>query len=318
MNERSRVEDPLGEALHVFRLSGTFYSRCEFTSPWAVALPPRRGSLMLYIVMSGECWLERPGAEPGILRPGDLALVHADEGHQLTSGHGVPAVQFRDLPHELQTERYEVVRMGGGGEMTTLLCGAVRFDHPAAHHLVTQFPKTVSIEATGSPEMEWIQSTIRFIATEAGSLRPGVETVITRLADSLVIQAIRTWIEREPDALPGWLGALREERIGRAIMLVHREPARGWSVATLAAEVAMSRSAFAARFTDLVGESPMQYVTRWRMQTAMTLLADDDRVTVSEVADRLGYRSEAAFSRAFKRFTGVSPGTNRRAERGEQ
>ena len=159
--------------------------------------------------------------------------------------------------------------------------------------------------------MEWIASTLRFMAAEAREPRLGGETVITRLADILVIQAIRSWIEQDPAAQTGWLGALRDPQIGRAISLIHRDPARTWTVASLADEVAMSRSAFAARFAELVGEPPMHYVTRWRMHAAVTWLREDD-ATLGELALRLGYQSEAAFSRAFKRFMGLSPGAVRR------
>jgi AraC-like DNA-binding protein len=159
--------------------------------------------------------------------------------------------------------------------------------------------------------MEWIQSTLRLMAAEARELRPGGETIVTRLADILVIQAIRAWIEQDPAAQTGWLGALKDHQIGRALTLIHREPAHDWSVASLADEVAMSRSAFAARFTQLVGETPMYYVTRWRMQVAQNVLQVGD-ATVGEIALRLGYGSEAAFSRAFKRFHGIPPGAVRR------
>ena len=160
--------------------------------------------------------------------------------------------------------------------------------------------------------MEWIQSTLRFMAAEARQLRPGGETSITRLADILVIQVIRSWIDQDPAAQTGWLGALQDRQIGRAIAFIHRDPARAWTLASLADEVAMSRSAFAARFTLLVGEPAMRYLARWRMHLAQTWLAADD-LGLAEVAGRLGYQSEAAFSRAFKRFMGVSPGAVRRA-----
>jgi AraC-like DNA-binding protein len=153
-----------------------------------------------------------------------------------------------------------------------------------------------------------MQSTLSLMAAEAKELRPGSEAVITRLGDILVIQAIRTWIELDAAAQTGWLGALKDRQIGHAISLIHRDPAQNWTVASLADEVAMSRSAFAGRFTELVGEPAMQYVARWRMQLAVSML-EDERVTVGELSDRLGYRSEAAFSRAFKRIIGISPGS---------
>jgi transcriptional regulator GlxA family with amidase domain len=159
--------------------------------------------------------------------------------------------------------------------------------------------------------MEWIQSTLRLMATEARDLRPGGETIITRLADILIIQTIRSWMAEDPSAQTGWLGALHDKQIGYAILLIQRDPARGWTVASLAEEVAMSRSAFALRFKELVGESPMQYITRWRMNLALNCLKKE-KVSLIDLANRLGYQSEAAFSRAFKRFIRVSPGKARR------
>jgi len=169
------------------------------------------------------------------------------------------------------------------------------------------------IDAAQQPQQEWLQSTLHFMAAEARSLRPGGETIVTRLADNLVIQAIRTWIERDPVAQTGWLGALRDEQIGRALTLIHHEPSRDWTVASLATEIAMSRSAFAARFAALVGEPPMRHIARWRMHVALDWLTEG-RATLGEVALRLGYGSEAAFSRAFKRCLGVSPGAARRQQ----
>ena len=171
----------------------------------------------------------------------------------------------------------------------------------------------IAFDAWSFPEAEWIQSTLRLMAIEARALCPGGETVITRLADILVIQAIRSWTASDPAAQTGWLGALQDKQIGHAVALVHREPARPLTVESLANEVAMSRSAFAARFTELVGEPAMHYVARWRMHVALTWLKEAD-APVSEMASRLGYESEAAFSRAFKRFLGFPPGAVRRAK----
>lgn len=307
--------DPLGEALHFLRMSGTFYCRSELTAPWALALPPRKECLSFHVVTSGRCWLEAESEGPRRLEPGDLALVPHGEGHRLSSQPGTPAPRIDELRHERVSERYAILRHGGGGTSTGLVCGAVRFDHPAAHQLVGLLPRVIHVEAAASPHLamaDWMQSTLRLMAVEAKELRPGGETVITRLADILVIQAIRSWIERDPAARTGWLGALQDAQIGRAIALIHRDPARPWTVASLASEVAMSRSGFAARFSDLVGEPAMQYVTRWRMHLALTWLKEDD-AALGEMAARIGYRSEAAFSRAFKRFMGVSPGAARRS-----
>ena len=208
-------------------------------------------------------------------------------------------------------------RQGGGGAPTTLICGAVRFEHPAARNLVAILPRMICIEASDGPLVSWMQGVFRLMAAEAREFRPGGEAVITRLADVLVIQAIRSWIETAPAARGGWLGALQDRQIGRALALIHREPARRWTVASLADELALSRSAFAARFTELVHEPAIQYLTRWRMHVARDAI-ETEGATVAELADRLGYRSEAAFARAFKRVIGVPTGTvKRRAQRGD-
>ena len=304
------ANDPLGEALHVLRMRGTFYSRCLCSAPWGVDLPAMPNHLMMHVVTAGHCWLEAAGAAPRLLQPGELALVPHGEGHRLTSAPGVPCIGLWDADRTQLSDHYETMRLAGGGEAASLICTTVRFDHPAARHLIQHLPRVISVNSWRSPELEWIPSTLRFMADEARNPRPGGETVITRLADILVIQAIRSWIEQDPAAQTGWLGALRDRQIGHALVQIHRDPARAWSVASLAAEAAMSRSAFAARFTALVGETPMQYVTRWRMQMALTWLQEDD-ATLGELALRLGYGSEAAFSHAFKRFSGTSPGAVR-------
>ena len=298
--------DPLGEALHILRMNGAFYARSELTTPWGLTMPAMPGNLWFHVATTGSYQLEVEGGEVRTLAAGDLALVPHGEGHVLRSEPGAPAPGILDLDREVISERYEVLHHGGGGASATLICGAVRFDHPAARQLVQSLPPIIHVEAAGA----WMEGTLRLMAAEASELRPGGEAVITRLGDILVIQAIRSWIETDPAARTGWLGALQDRQIGRALTLVHREPARDWTVATLAGEVAMSRSAFAARFSELVGEPAMAYVARWRMHLALSALREEG-ATVGELADRLGYRSEAAFSRAFKRVVGVAPGAAR-------
>jgi AraC-like DNA-binding protein len=303
--------DPLGEALHFLRMSGVFYCRSEFSAPFGLELPPLPDCLMFHAVTAGRCWLEVKGAASRLLQPGDLAVVPHGAGHRLVSEPGARTAKLFDLPREQVSERYEILCHGGGGAPASMICGAVRFDHPAARHLVALLPQVIALDAWSATQSDWMQSTLRLMIAEAKELKPGGETVITRLADILVVQAIRSWIAEDPAAQTGWLGALHDPQVGRAIALVHREPERAWSVAALASEVAMSRSAFAARFTALVGEPAMQYVARWRMHVALDWLRAEERAPLAELASRLGYQSEAAFSRAFKRFLGMSPGAAR-------
>ncbi|RJF92033.1 AraC family transcriptional regulator [Noviherbaspirillum saxi] len=303
--------DPLGEALHFLRMSGTFYSHAELTAPWGIALPPFPDCMMFHVIISGRCWLEVEGLPAQVLQLGDLALVPHGAGHRLTSDTGADAVELFDLPREALSERYEIIRHGGTGAATTLVCAVVRFDHPVARQLISLLPPAIVVETSGVRYSDWMQGTLRLMASEARDMRPGGETVMTRLADILVIQAIRSWIDHDPAAQTGWLGALKDRQIGRAISLIHGDPARAWTLSMLASEVAMSRSAFAARFTELVGMPAMQYLARWRINLALASLKERDE-RLAHIASRVGYKSEAAFNRAFKRVTGVTPGAIQR------
>ena len=303
--------DPLGEALHLLRLTGCVYARSELSAPWGVDLPPLEGHMMFHIVTSGRCWLEIDGSESVLLDRGSLALVPHGLGHQLVDERGRECVDFFDLPIERVTERYERLRWGGGGDECRLICVVVRFDHAVAERLVDELPPVLHLDAWQGGDDRWLADTLRFIAREAEELRPGGETVITRLADILAIQMVRHWIEREAVGESGWLAALRDNRLGRALASMHREPGKPWTLASLARAAAMSRSAFAARFAEVVGEPAMRYLTRWRLRLARMSLREGDE-PLGVTAERLGYRSEAAFCRAFKREFGVSPGSDRR------
>ncbi|HKZ14302.1 MAG TPA: AraC family transcriptional regulator [Solirubrobacterales bacterium] len=308
--------DPLAAALQPLQMTGAFYCASELTAPWGMTLPPLPGYAWFHVISEGGCELEVEGGAWTMHR-GDLALVPHGTGHVLRSAPGVTAPDILDLNRERVSDRYELLRDGGGGERSRMICGAVRFDHPAAQNLVDLLPGIVRVEGSLSTDAAHMQTTLALIAAETIEPRAGGEAVVTRLADILVIQAIRAWIETDPDAQAGWLGALRDERIGHALTLIHAEPERSWTVAELAREVAMSRSAFAARFTELVGVPVLRYLTEWRMRLAQNRL-EADGVTVATVAAELGYGSEAAFARAFKRVTGTAPRTAARERRAER
>jgi AraC-like DNA-binding protein len=313
--ELQQTPDALGQALRFLRMSGTYYCRSELTAPWGFTVPSMPGQMWFHVVTQGAAWLEvGENGERQLLREGTLALLPRDYRHRMRSDPGAPTPNALDLERESVNGRYEILRYGGGGERTTLFCGAVRFIDQAARTFVEALPPAMIIDVSGSPQMEWMQSTLKLIAAEAQGLQPGHEAVLTRLGDVLAIQAIRAWIRTYPPMPAGWIAALQDAKIGRAISLIHRHPGRAWTLADLARQVAMSRSAFAARFTDLVGEPMMHYLTRWRMYVALDALRENDS-TVAEVAERLGYRSEAAFSRAFKRVVTISPGAVRRRKR---
>ncbi|MFC4064574.1 AraC family transcriptional regulator [Actinoplanes subglobosus] len=304
------MTDPLGEALHQLRLSGTLYCRTDLTAPWGIAVPELEGCLALVVVTAGSCRLEIDGSEPLHLAAGSLTLLPHGTPHVFRSGPDVPADPLFELPVEMLSDCYELLRHGGGGELTQVTYGVLRFDNAAGDRLARQLPPVLHMDGWDADDAGWLNSTLRLIAREAQELRPGGETVLTRLADVLVVQAIRAWLAGAPEARQGWLAALRDEQVGRALAAIHRSPGRDWGLVSLAREAGMSRSAFAERFTALVGEPAMRYLADWRMQSARTHLRSTTE-PLSAVAHRFGYQSEAAFGRAFKRAFGVSPGSLR-------
>lgn len=307
------IETPpsIGEALRFVQMSGLFYCPSELSEPWGLALPAMSECIWFHAVTEGICHLEIEGTVHRVAA-GEIVVVPHGTGHRCWGLEQADTPIVMDLPHDEVTERYAILRHGGGGERCHVVCGGIRFEHPAAHRLVQSLPPLIRVSTTRSAGFDWTRSTIELMANEIREPRPGGEAVISRLCDIVVIQAVRSWIETDPAARTGWLGALRDEQVGLALARIHARPERDWSVATLAEEVSMSRSAFAARFTELVGESAMKYVTNWRMHVALSLLRDDG-LNVAEAGRRVGYDSEAAFSRAFKRVMGHPPRAARSA-----
>lgn len=304
--------DALGEALHALRMSGTFYGRSNLTAPWGLDLPAMPDCLLFHVVVHGHCWVLLPDGTKQKLEAGDFALVPHGLGHAIADNPKSELVNIFDLEREMISPRYELLNHGGGGEPAHVICGAVSVKDPAAQRVVRLLPKLIVMQ-TNTPENNWLPGTIRMMINEAQALKPGGDTIITRISDILVVQAIRYWLENDPLAKTGWLGALHDKQIGNAIALVHRYPTRNWSVESLAEKVGMSRSGFAKRFMDLVNESPMQYVRKWRFQLAEGWLKETN-MPLSEIAEQLNYESEASFNRAFKKFTGRTPGATRREQ----
>ena len=266
--------------------------------------------MIFVIVTEGEGIAEVDG-ESVALSAGSMLILPHGQPFRLLSGPGEASVPLFDLPVEKVSERYEIMTLGGGGELVRAMAGVVQFDHVAGKRLLDLLPRMIRIDAWDEALDAWVQSTLGLIAREATSLRPGGETVMTRLADILVIQAIREWIDTAPEARQGWLAALRDAQVGRALALMHRRPEADWTLAGLAREAGMSRSGFAARFTELVGQPAMTYLAQWRLHLARVRLVETGE-PVGRIAKASGYQSEAAFSRAFRKLFGEAPGGVRR------
>jgi AraC-like DNA-binding protein len=273
-------------------------------------------SLMFHIVTEGSAWITFANGKQVQLETGDFALVPHGSGHAIVDAPETHAINLFDYDRPLLSPRYELLEITGGGAPTGLICGVGSVKDPAARRMVSLLPKIIPMKAA-TPGNEWLRGSVQVMIEEARSLGPGGDAVITRFSDILVVQAIRHWLQTDPHAQTGWLGALQDPQVGRALSLIHRDPMHPWTVESLAGTVGVSRSGLAARFSDLVGETPMSYLRQWRFEVARNWLRDTDQ-TLAELAEQLGYESEASFSRAFKKETGQTPGSVRREAASDQ
>ena len=302
--------DPIAEVLQLLHLTGVLYCNAELTDPWGIEIPELPGVMNVEVITSGHCWLEIEGEDLLYLPQGSLVLIPRGRRHKLRGNPGDRTTWLEDIPVDRIGDRFETMQFGGGGRLTNITYYGVRFDPYLADRLIRMLPAVLHLR-THVDDGSWLQSTIRFIAQEARERMPGSETIITRLADVLVIQAIRSWIESVREKDQGWIAALHDKQIGRAMSLMHRHPEIDWRVEALAKEIGMSRSGLSARFTALVGEPVFTYLTSLRMQIAHRELRNTTD-NLAQIAERVGYQSEPAFNRAFKRVVGIPPGQVRK------
>jgi AraC-like DNA-binding protein len=300
--------DILTEVLGTVKLKGNLFCSTRFSAPWAISLPKSQFA-HFHIIERGRGWITLANQLPVLVGSGDLVIIPHGLGHVLGDDPATPALPLEEIAAR-GIPLHNGLRYGGTGLETQIVCGSFHFENPTANPILALLPPLIHLRSSDGETHEWLGRTLRLLADEARHARQGSGTIITRLTDIIFVQAMRAWIEEQPEGKGGWLGALRDPQIGAALGLIHRSPARTWTVSSLAAQAGMSRSPFAARFTALVGEPPLSYLTYWRMQLAAELLSNE-RLTVSETAERIGYVSDAAFSRAFRRRFGESPGQYR-------
>jgi AraC-like DNA-binding protein len=318
--------EPLDAALERLRLDGAIFFRSEFTEAWAYESPPtemagllRPGAerlIMFHIVAAGTCWVsvadgERHWASQGeviVLPYGDQHCVGGTEDAQT-----VPIVTLLDPP---PWETLPVLRYGAGGERTDIVCGYLHSEDPLFDPSMRAFPPVFVVRPPSGPAAQWMESSIEY-ALAAGSASLPADPPSTRLPELLLIEVLRLHLATAPAAERGWIAALHDPILAPAMAELHRAPERKWTVAELAASAAVSRSLLDERFRQVLGRSPIRYLTEWRMHIAEELLVSTDH-SVSAVARRVGYESEEAFSRAFKRSHGSAPSawrTERRSRR---
>jgi AraC-like DNA-binding protein len=317
------VADPLSDVLHSVRLSGAVFFYIEGSSPWVAEAPPARavaGILMphaqhvveYHVVTHGACWGGVVGEAPVRLEAGDVIVFPQGDPHILSSAPGMRSPpdlalysRFLDTPPPIH------VPLGGpGGERVEIICGFLGCDARPFNPLLATLPRVLHSRVAAADDGT-LRSFIDAAVRESSSRRPGGASVLARLSELMFVEVVRRHLESMPAGGTGWLAGLRDEFVGRALALLHRRPDHAWTLDELARKVALSRSALAERFTHLVGQPPMQYLARWRMQIAAGLLAGGG-ASVAQVAVEVGYASEAAFSRAFKKLVGVPPASWRR------
>ena len=315
------ITDALSDLLRVVKLSGGVFLDAEFTAPWCVAAraePEEYRHIMadpgrvisFHYVVEGRLLLQVAAEPPVELRSGAIVLLPRNESHTLASARGLKPVSGELLGQE-QTEGGPIrIRHGGGGEKTHIVCGMLGTD--ARHHpLLDTLPSTLVLDLNGNPACEWIATSFRYAAGELTAVRAGSAIALAKLSELLFVEAVRRYLETLPEDRRGWLAGLRDPVVGRALALLHSQLARAWTAEALAREVGVSRSAFADRFTGIMGVPPMKYLTGWRMQVATERLRES-RQSVAQIAMEVGYESEIAFARAFRREFSATPAAWRR------
>ncbi|MCP4330504.1 MAG: AraC family transcriptional regulator [Alphaproteobacteria bacterium] len=311
--------DVLSDVLGLMKLAGTLYFRTAFSPPFGVEVPAFENVARFHMANRGRCWVRVAGdAEPVLLEPGDLVIIPHGAAHFLSEPLDTPAQTVDKVVEMAGFTGQGALHYGGdgsGGE-SQLVCGHFAFDRDATHPLLEALPRLIHIRNSGDASQHWLDSTLKLIGAEAGGARLGGDLITLKLSEIIFAQAIRAYLAAEGRDRQVFRG-LADSQVGRALSALHRKPAAPWTVEKMARAAGMSRTAFANRFHDLMGMTPMHYLTGWRMQIGRQMLAESD-LPIIGVAERSGYKSEAAFGRVFKRHFDVGPaGYRRRRQAGE-
>jgi len=310
----------------VLRLTSGMFLEAEFTAPWCIDSAPGKDDLRhilphaehvttFHLVTEGRCHARLPGSrETFDLQAGDLIMFPHGDGHLLGSDLQLAPIEANDLVERSPGGGIDRICHGGGGDRTRFVCGYLEYDERLCRPLMGALPRMLRVSLQNAPTAAWITATLRLGASETHAPRPGGDAVLGRISEILFVEAIRAYVHGLPEDQKGWLAGLRDPFVGRALAALHADPARHWEVETLAREAGLSRSALAERFTALIGEAPMQYLTGWRLALASRALASTTD-SIARIAERVGYESEAAFNRAFKREFGDPPASWRRKAR---
>ena len=317
--------DALSDALRVLRLTGAVFLDAEFTAPWCVVShggsapgSPSSGGpniVFFHVLTEGRCKARLTGGGATMeLTAGDLLMLPRDDDHLLGSDLHLAPTPSDTLVLPAADGELMRIEHGGGGEKTRFVCGFLSCDERLCGPMLGSLPRILRVPLGDGPATAWLTSLLQAGTRETSAPRPGGETVLAKLSELVFVEAMRRYIELLPEQEKGWLAGLRDRFVGRALALMHERPERDWTVEELAAAVGLSRSALAQRFSDFIGQPPMQYLTRWRLTIAAQRLRSET-ASLARIAEDSGYDSEAAFNRAFKRALGTTPAAWRRGGR---
>ena len=298
-------------------MDSAFYFNVEFSAPWTVEAPASRvvgpmlspGAehvIIYHMALEGGGWASLVGGERVPLMPGDIVMFPQGDGHVLGSGGKENWIDARAVFEHWKQHGLEVARFGGGGGCTRLVCGYFVCEPHFSPAVLGGLPRLLRINIREDAQGKWLEDSIRFSMSQGSAPDPGGQAVLAKLAEALFVETVRRYVQGSPAAEGTWLSGVRDPDVGRALALLHQDPKRPWKLADLAAELGMSRSVLAERFTRLVGEPMMTYLTKWRLQLGAQMLAGTTH-GVAHIAAEVGYESEAAFNRAFKRVFDLPP-----------
>ena len=298
--------DVLSDVLTALRTGRPSAARSSSQAPWGVRF--HQGTAAgCHVVLSGSCWLLSRYGEPRPLTVGDVLFTPHGDGYALADQPGTPLVDFAPAPGEAGP--LDEMRIDGAGPVTELLCAYYMFDPARPHPLLADLPAMIHVPARVGQHPS-LRSAVELLGDELADPRSGTEAVVPALIDMLLMYVLRAWLDEQPDGHTGWATALRDPAITTALHQIHRHPEKPWTVEDLAAAAGLSRAAFAKRFTTIIGQPPLGYLTWWRMTTAARLLRDTT-APLRTIAARCGYASEYAFGKAFKRAFDTAPGQYR-------
>ena len=310
--------DVLSEMLKAVKLDGAVFFHGEFSSPWCARQPDgcsiaaHLSSSSTHVIIfhlltegRGYARIEKNG-RPVSLSPGDIVMFPHGDAHLMGNGPPVTPVDSAEQLQQVLAEGRMLSQFGGGGELTKLICGYMACDLRLSQIFLAGLPSVLKINIRDSPSGKWLEDTLRYSVEHADASGPGGTAVVAKLSEALFADTLRRYIEKLPASQTGWLAGVRDPDVGNALALLHKQPSHPWTIASLANEVGLSRSVLAERFRHYLSDTPMGYLTRWRLQLAAQALASTSK-SVAEVAGDVGYESEPSFNRAFKREFGVPP-----------